>query len=94
MTAYRLFFAVDIAAILIAFYFFFAGISDGSVSSYNIALWLALLSGMVAVLAIAYSFRTRGRIAAGAAVLALPAVPANLGGLFFLSILIAQPNWH
>ena len=38
MTAYRLFLSVDIVALFIALYFFFAGISDGSVSSFNISL--------------------------------------------------------
>jgi hypothetical protein len=49
MTVYRLFLSVDIVALFIALYFFFAGISDGSVSSFNIALWLAVLGGLTAV---------------------------------------------
>jgi hypothetical protein len=94
MTAYRLFLSVDIVALFIALYFFFAGISDGSVSSFNIALWLAVLGGLTAVVGGGYALKTRGRTSAGAAVLAVVAIPAILGGLFFLSILIAQPRWN
>ena len=94
MTVYRLFLIVDAGALFLALYFFFAGVKDGSVSSFNIALWLALLAGMTAVVGSGYALKARGRTSAGAAVLAILAAPAILGGLFFLSILIAQPRWN
>ena len=43
MIVFRLFLAIDAAAALVALYFFFIGLGDGSVSSFNIAIWLALL---------------------------------------------------
>ena len=41
MTLYRILLAIDVAAALVAVYFFVVGIGDGSVSSFNIAIWPA-----------------------------------------------------
>jgi len=94
MIAYRIFLAVDAIALLIAGYFFFIGIGDGSVSSFNITLWLGLLAGMVAIVGAGYRFHTNGQTRAAAGVLGILAIPTILAGLFVLSLLIAQPRWN
>ncbi len=94
MKTYRVFFAVDAIALLIAAYFFFVGIGDGSVSSFNIVLWFTVLAGIVAILGVGYWFQTEGKTGMANGVLATLAVPAILAGLFVLSILIAQPRWN
>ncbi|RUP09718.1 hypothetical protein [Hyphomicrobium sp.] len=94
MKTFWLFLTVDAIALLIAAYFFFVGIGDGTVSSFNIGLWLPLLAGMAAILGVGYWFQTEGKTGMANGVLAILAVPAILAGLFVLSILIAQPRWN
>jgi len=94
MTVYRLFLAVDVAALLLALYFFFIGIRDGSVSSFNIILWLALLGGAIAIIGAGYTLKARGQARTATGVLTLLGLPVLLAGLFALSLLIFQPNWN
>ncbi|MBS0239813.1 MAG: osmoprotectant transporter permease [Proteobacteria bacterium] len=94
MKTFRVFLAVDAIALLIAAYFFFVGIGDGSISSFNVTLWLFVLAGIIAILGVGYHFRTQGQTAMANGVLAILAVPTILAGLFVLSILIAQPRWN
>jgi len=94
MKTFWVFLAIDVIALLIAAYFFFVGIGDGSVSSFNITLWLVVLAGIIAILGLGYLLRTQGKTGMANGVLAILAVPAILAGLFVLSILIAQPRWN
>jgi len=70
--------------------FVFWGLADGSVSAFNILLWLAILGGLGG----SSWLRSAGhqRIAKG--VLLSLAIPGFLVALFFLVILIAQPRWN
>jgi hypothetical protein len=94
MWLFRILFAVDTAVALVAFYFFVIGIADGSVSSFNITMWLGLLGGISAVLATGIALYARGRRGAACAVLAILGVPGILAGLFVLSLIILQPRWN
>ncbi|MFA5955795.1 hypothetical protein [Hyphomicrobium sp.] len=86
--------AIDAIALLIALYFFVVGIGDGTVSSFNILLWLAVLGGLSAIILAGRYFRTRRRLLAANVVLAIVGVPAILAGLFVISLLISQPRWN
>ena len=81
-----------VAAILI--YFFVTGIEDGSVSSFNILIWLVTLAGMALIIGAALVLRGKGRKAASNVLLAVPAAPALLFGLFILLAVILQPRWN
>lgn len=50
--------ATLVAAVTVSF--FFIGIADGSVSSFNIGLWIGLLIGMGAVLFVGHHLQARG----------------------------------
>jgi len=91
---YRLFLAAGSIALLIALYFFGVGLADGSVSSFNIVLWLGLLGGLLAIVVGGWLLNTRGHRGAAILLLALLAVPAILAALFFLLIVILQPRWN
>jgi len=74
--------------------FFLIGLTDGSVSSFNMALWASLLVAVGVIL-----FGSRALFAAGnrksaLAVLWLMALPGLAACVFFLAILIAQPRWN
>jgi hypothetical protein len=87
-------FGIDVAVALVVAYFFVIGLLDGSVSSFNITLWLALISGVAVVLFGGWWLRAVGRPRAANGVLALLAVPGFLFGLFVLLLIIAQPRWN
>jgi len=75
-------------------YFFCIGLSDGSVSSFNIKLWLVILAGLVAILGGSYFLKAKGKGILAICVLSLLAIPALLSFLFFLMILLANPRWN
>jgi hypothetical protein len=87
MALYWILLAVDGAAALVALYFFFIGLADGSVSSFNAGIWLALLGGGLA-------FNAAGRRRAACALLSVLAVPALLSGLLILMLIVLRPNWR
>lgn len=79
---------------VVAVFFFVIGLGDGSVSSFNLALWLALLSAMSLSLWAGYALHARARVAFAIAALAVTAIPGVLAALFLLLVLITQPRWN
>jgi hypothetical protein len=61
MALYWILLAIDGAAALVALYFFFIGLADGSVSSFNAGIWLALLGGLGAVIGGGMALNASGR---------------------------------
>ena len=78
----------------IAICFFLAGLADGSVSSFNIVLWMLTLLGTLGVTAGSLILKKRGRPGLGALLALVLAVPGLLAGLFLVLILITQPRWN
>jgi hypothetical protein len=91
---FRLFAAVSTVVLGILLYFFVIGIADGSVSAFNIALWLGLLASTGLIVGGGVVLNGKGRRRAATALLAVTAVPGIAAGLFFLMLLISQPNWR
>jgi hypothetical protein len=86
--------AIDAVIALIALYFFFIGLADGSVSSFNIGLWLLILLGLAIVVGGSLWLRSAGRSGLAMVLLLILAVPGVLVGLFFAVLLIAAPRWN
>jgi hypothetical protein len=86
--------AVDAVVAAVFVYFFALGIADGSVSAYNIVLWLMILLGLAVVLGGGPLLRAKVHPLAGLALVALLAVPGLLAALLLLVLLIAQPRWN
>jgi hypothetical protein len=75
-------------------YFFLIGISDGTVSSFNIVEWLVILAVLAVVLGGSFFLwmgRHVGWAIAAACVLALPGAGA---ALFFAFLIISEPRWN
>jgi hypothetical protein len=91
---FHLLFGIDLLTALAALFFFLWGLSDGSVSSFNIGIWLLLLGGIGAVLGGGWRLRGAGyrRIAGG--LLALLALPAAGFVVLFLVTVILNPRWN
>lgn len=94
MVFYRILFGIDLIAAAVIVYFFVIGLADGSVSSFNMGLWLAILAGTAAILGGGWALKARGQRNAAIAVLALLAIPALLFGLFMLLLIVTQPRWN
>jgi len=75
-------------------YFFMVGIGDGSVSSFNIVLWLGILGGLAAILGGALWLKHAKHIWPAIGLLLVLGIPAILSLLFFLVVLISNPRWN
>jgi hypothetical protein len=91
---YRTLCGIDGAIGLIVFGFFLAGLADGSVSSFNIGLWLILLAGVAVIIGGGVALNANGRPRLASAVLAILAWPGFLVGLFFLAVLLLPGRWN
>ena len=85
---------VDAVTALVAVYFFFVGLADGSVSSFNIGIWTALLLGLATVVLGSLALRSAGREAWARALVVALAIPALGIGLFFAVLIAAHPRWN
>jgi hypothetical protein len=72
--------------------FFLIGLGDGSVSSFNLVLWLALLGAMGLSLWAGLALRAKGRFGPAIAALAFTAIPGIAAALFILTLLVTQPR--
>ncbi|WP_018620903.1 hypothetical protein [Spirosoma luteum] len=94
MTFFRVLWAFDGALALIFLGFFFVGLADGSVSSFNAGLWFLILGGLGAILLGSYWLQTHQQQRWATALLCVLAIPGLLAGLFFLLMLITNPRWN
>jgi len=85
---------IDLLVALVVVYFFVIGLTDGSVSSFNMNLWLGLLAAVAGTIGGGWLLNANGRRGAAIAVLSILAVPGVLYGLFVLLVIIAQPRWN
>ena len=91
---FRFVWGVDalIAAIFVGFFFW--GLADGTVSSFNIVLWLGILAGLAGILGGSHRLQSKGHTRPAVGLLLILAIPGVLGVLFFLAVLILHPRWN
>ena len=77
-----------------AFAFFLIGIADGSVSSFNFGLWLAILTVAAGIPAGAFWLRASGHTTAAAVLLWIAATPGLLAVVFFLTVILSGERWN
>lgn len=94
MTFFWILWGFDAIIALVVLYFFFVGLADGSVSSFNMGLWLTLLAVVAIVLWGSLWLKSHGRIGFAKGVLSILAVPGFLYLLFLLVVLIGKPRWN
>ena len=75
---------IDVVAALVFIYFFFVGLADGSVSSFNIGLWVLVLCIAGAVVVGGLALRTAGQTLFATVLVMTTAIPCGLMGLYFL----------
>jgi hypothetical protein len=91
---FRIFWGIDAIVAAIAIYFFFVGLADGSVSSFNIGLWFVILVALAAALGGGLALHRSGRQPAALVLVTLLAIPAIVAGLFVLLVVITNPRWN
>lgn len=86
--------AIDALISAIALFFFLVGVADGSVSSFNLGIWIVLLAALTAVVGGSLWLKAIGRRGLGTLLLLVLAVPGILLALFFLVLIISEPRWN
>jgi hypothetical protein len=81
-----------IASVLL--YFFFTGLSDGPVSSFNMGLWLIILLGLTGIMGGSLCLLSAGRRGVAMAVLLPLAIPGFFYALFLLILIITASRWN
>ena len=84
----------DAVIAAVAVFFFIWGLSDGSVSSFNIVLWLCVLAVVGAVVGGSLALKNAGRVKTAVSVLLVLAIPGLGFTVFLLAVLILQPRWN
>lgn len=75
-------------------FFFFDGLLDGSVSSFNILLWITILAFLAAIMVGGWILKSTGHPLFAYLLLSILALPSLLCVLFFILILISHPRWN
>jgi hypothetical protein len=91
---FRMLWGVDVVAALIALAFFVIGIDDGTVSSFNMMLWIALLAGLAVIVFGSNALQARGQRGLAFILAAVLAVPLLLACLFFALLLVSGVRWN
>ena len=86
-------FVIDAAVALTVLAFFFIGLADGTVSSFNIHLWVLMLAAVAAVTGGGWMLNAKGQRRAAITVLSALAIPGFLFGLLILAAVVLQPRW-
>jgi hypothetical protein len=92
--AFRVLWGVDIVAALIGVAFFFIGLADGTVSSFNMMLWLALLAGLAVVVFGSRALHRNGQRWPALALAGVLAFPALLFALMIVVFVVSGARWN
>ena len=87
-------FALNVAVALVAFGFFIIGLADGTVTTFNILIWGAMMGVLFSVPMGAWLLRVRGQRRLGIAVLLPLAGVAVVGALAVLVMIVAPPSFR
>jgi hypothetical protein len=94
MTFFWVLWGFDAIISLIVLYFFFVGLADGSVSSFNMGLWLMILAAVGGVMLGSLWLKSNNHLSLSKVILCIFAVPGLLYGLFVLMMLGNNGRWN
>ena len=86
--------AIDALIGVIALFFFVAGLADGSVSSFNMGIWMAILAALAVVVGGSLGLKALGRPGLGSMLLLVLAVPGVLYAVFLLAVIMSGTSWN
>ena len=91
---FKTIYGFDVLIALIILYFFFTGIGDGTVSSFNIILWLVIIGALAAILGGSLWLKSHHHSIFAFATLLILAIPALLFLLYFLIAIFGNGRWN
>ena len=96
MKKFLFWFPWSISAIVAAVFvvFFFIGLADGTVSSFNILLWIGILALVGGCVGGSLWLRGKGHTVPSMVLAWVLAVPGLLGVLLMVILIIAPPRWN
>ena len=74
--------------------FFFLGMVNGSVSSFNIGIWIPILAALVVILGGSLWLKKLGYPVLGTILLLVLAIPGLLYGLFIFLTIVTKTSWN
>ncbi len=83
-----------LGATLIAFYFFFIGLADGSVSQFNMGIWMVLVLGLPALLWCTYWLKSQDKVKTALALLSIPSLLVAAYLIFLAAVLSGNNRWN
>ena len=86
--------AVNAVIGAIVLFFFFWGLADGSVSSFNVGLWTMMLAALAIVIGGSLWIKSRGRRRLGVSLLMVFALPGLLYAAFLIIVIASGESWN
>jgi hypothetical protein len=90
---FRVLWIIDALASAIVLIFFFVGLVDGSVSSFNMDIWIGILALLAVVLVGSLKLKAMGHPALSKLLLLIIAIPAGIYLLFLLLFISSGEKW-
>ncbi|AEE53401.1 hypothetical protein [Haliscomenobacter hydrossis] len=94
MSFFWILWGFDAIISLVVLYFFFIGLADGSVSSFNMGIWMLLLLGLAVVMLGSLWLKSIEYMTLAKILLGILAIPGLLYLFFILFIMIGKPRWN
>jgi len=85
--------AIDLGVAIVFVYFFFIGLDDGSVSSFNMGLWLVILCALGGVIGGGLALRRAAHIRLAKTLVLILALPSAFIGLVYVALLATPARW-
>ena len=89
-----LFWSIDVSISAIIVVFFFLGIVDGSVSSFNIGTWIAILAALAVIIGGSLWLKILGYPVLGTILLLVLAFPGLFYGVFIFLMIVTKTSWN
>ena len=89
-----LFWGMDALICPIVVIFFSLGLANGSVSSFNVGIWIAILVALAVILADGLWLKAAGHPILGTLLLLILAIPGLLYGLFLFLVAVTKTRWN
>lgn len=79
---------------LVPVYFFFEGLSDGTVDASNLWMWMIILAVVALILGGTYWLKTKNQVMAAKVLLIVAAIPSLFAILFMSIAIFGDVRWN
>lgn len=79
---------------LVPVYYFLIGLNDGSITSRNILMWVALLLIVFLVLGGSWFLQANGHLGFAKGLLFIIVIPGVIGLLYILTVIFSKQRWN